>query len=98
MCHLSSRHFLFLFIGALSIVLALGQRGNCQSKLNRRPGTPASSVQLQATKLVVKLPKPFEKVPAQEMEMLHWLRVKYEVTSNGEILASGIEPLRAATS
>jgi hypothetical protein len=47
--------------------------------------------------LVVKLPKPFEKVPAPEMEMLHWLRVKYEVTSNGEILASGIEPLRAAT-
>src|SRR5271163_705648 len=145
MCHLSSRHCLFLFLGGLSIVLALGQRGNCQSKLNRRSGTPPSYVQLQATKddliltvplaqpierpiranvrlvlvspeeivraqlsqdvqllrhqkqLVVKLPKPFEKVPAQEMEMLHWLRVKYEVTSNGEILASGIEPLRAAT-
>jgi hypothetical protein len=145
MCHLSSRHFLLLFLGALSIVLALGQRGTCQSKLNRRSGTPASSVQLEATKddltltvplaqsierpihanvrlelvspedvvraqlsqdvqllrhqkrLVVKLPKPFEKVPAQEMEMLHWLRVKYQVTSNGEILASGIEPLRTAT-
>jgi hypothetical protein len=145
MCHLSSRHFLFLFLGALSIVLALGQRSNCQSKLNRRSGTPAAYVQLRATKddltltvplaqsiersthanvrlvlvspedivraqlsqdvqllrrqnqLVVKLPEPFEKVPAQEMEMLHWLRVKYEVTSNGELLASGIEPLRAAT-
>jgi hypothetical protein len=50
MCHLSSRHFLLLFLGALSIVLALGQRGTCQSKLNRRSGTPASSVQLEATK------------------------------------------------
>jgi len=48
--------------------------------------------------LVVRLAKPFEKVPAQEMEMLHWLRVKYEVTaSNGEILASGIEALHSAT-
>ena len=145
MCHLSSRHFLLLFLGTLSIVLALGQRGNCQSKLNRRSGTPASSVQLETTKddltltvplaqsierpihanvrlvlvspedivraqlsqdvqllrhqkqLVVKLPMPFEKVPAREMQMLHWLRVKYEVTSNGEIPASGVEPLRAAT-
>jgi hypothetical protein len=45
-----ARRFLLLFLGALSIVLALGQRGNCQSKLNRRSGTPASSVQLEATK------------------------------------------------
>lgn len=145
MCHLSSRHSHIFFLSALIVLLAFGERGNCQSKLNRWSGTPASSVQLQATKddltltvplaqpierpiranvrlvlvspedivraqlsqdvqllrhqkqLVVKLPKPFEKVPAQDMEMLHWLRVKYEVTSNGEILASGIEPLRAAT-
>jgi hypothetical protein len=48
--------------------------------------------------LVVRLPKPFEKVPVQEMEMLHWLRVKYElVAGNGEVIASGIEPLHAAT-
>jgi hypothetical protein len=48
--------------------------------------------------LVVRLAKPFEKVPAHEMEMLHWLRVRYEVTAlNGEILASGIEALHSAT-
>jgi len=48
--------------------------------------------------LVIRLATPFDKVPAQEMEMLHWLRVKYEVTtSNGEILASGMEALRGAT-
>jgi hypothetical protein len=48
--------------------------------------------------LAVRLERPFEKVPAQEMEMLHWLRVKYEVTGrNGETLASGIEALHSAT-
>ena len=48
--------------------------------------------------LVIRLATPFDKVPAQEMEMLHWLRVKYEVTtSNGEILVSGMEALRGAT-
>ena len=47
---------------------------------------------------VVVLPRPFDKVPAQEMEMLHWLRVRYEVTtSSGQTLASGIEALRATT-
>jgi len=145
MCHLSSRRFLIFFLSALIVVLAFGERGNSQSKLNRRSGTPAAPVQLKATKddltltvplaqsierpihanvrlvlvspedivraqlsqdvqlvrhqkqFVLRLAKPFERVPAQEMEMLHWLRVKYEVTSNEEILASGIEPLRAAT-
>jgi hypothetical protein len=48
--------------------------------------------------LVIRLAKPFETVPASEMETLHWLRVKYEVkTESGEVLASGIEPLRAPT-
>src|SRR2546430_821555 len=122
MCHLSPRRVLLLFLGTLSIVFGIGQRGNCQSKLYRRSGTAASSVQLEATKddltltmplaqsierpihanvrlvlvspedivraqlsqdvqllrhqkqLVVKLPKPFEGVPAQELETLHWLR------------------------
>ena len=145
MCHLSSRRFLIFFLSALIVVLAFGERGNSQSRLNRRSGTPAAPVQLKATKddltltvplaqsierpiyanvrlvlvspedivraqlsqdvqlvrhqkqLMLRLAKPFERVPAQEMEMLHWLRVKYEVTSNGEILASGIEALRAAT-
>ena len=145
MCHLSSRRFLIFFLSALIVVLAFGERGNSQSRLNRRSGTPAAPVQLKATKddltltvplaqsierpihanvrlvlvspedivraqlsqdvqlvrhqkqLMLRLAKPFERVPAQEMEILHWLRVKYEVTSNGEILASGIEALRAAT-
>ena len=48
--------------------------------------------------LVLKIARPFEKVPASEMEALHWLRLKYEVTSQaGEIIASGIEALHAAT-
>ena len=48
--------------------------------------------------LAIRLARPFEKVPAQEMEMLHWLRVKYDVTtSDGQTLASGIEALRATT-
>jgi hypothetical protein len=48
--------------------------------------------------LVLRLAKPFANVPVSEMEALHWLRVKYEVQAeSGEILASGIEALRAAT-
>jgi len=59
----------------------------------------AQTVELQRRQkeLVVRLVKPFEKVPASEMEALHWLRVKYEVkTESGEVLASGIEALHAA--
>ncbi len=48
--------------------------------------------------LVLKIERPFEKVPASEMEALHWLRLKYEVTTeSGEVIASGIEALHAAT-
>ncbi len=48
--------------------------------------------------VVLKVVRPFEKVPTPEMEALHWLRLKYEVTSEGgEVLASGIEALHAAT-
>jgi hypothetical protein len=48
--------------------------------------------------LVLRLAKPFANVPASEMEALHWLRVKYEVQAeSGEVLASGIEALHAAT-
>lgn len=146
MCHLSSRHFLVLFLSSFIFVLASGERSNSQSKLNRLSGTHAAPVQLKATsdeltltvpvaqsvdrpirtavhvvllnpedvvraqlrqdvqltrhqkQLVIRLAKPFEKVPAQEMEMLHWLRVKYDVTTNnGQTLASGIEALQSAT-
>lgn len=49
-------------------------------------------------RLVVRLRRPFENVPAQEMKMPHWLRLQYEVTTgDGEILASGIEAMRGAT-
>ena len=48
--------------------------------------------------IVLRLPKPFEGVPAAEMEALHWLRVRYEVKSEtGEVLASGIEALNTPT-
>ena len=47
--------------------------------------------------LIVELPKPFDKVPAQEMGELHWLRLHYAVRANdGEVLASGIEALHTA--
>src|SRR2546425_11532899 len=50
MCYSSSRRFLIFFLSALIVVLAFGERGNSQSKLNRRSGTPAAPVQLKATK------------------------------------------------
>ena len=38
--------------------------------------------------LVLTIARPFEKIPASEMEALHWLRLKYEVTTeSGEMLA-----------
>jgi hypothetical protein len=44
--------------------------------------------------LAVRLAKPFDRVPASEMEALRCLRLKYEVkTEGGEVLASGIEAL-----
>ena len=47
---------------------------------------------------MVRLAKPFEKVPVSEMEDLHWLRLTYEVTAaSGEVLRSGIEALRTET-
>ena len=48
--------------------------------------------------VVLRLSRPFAKVPPQEMESLHWLRIKYEITtSDGDVLASGIEALHAPT-
>ncbi len=58
----------------------------------------ASDVELgpKQRQLIVNLPKLFDNVPAQEMDELHWLRLKYEVRTNDEeVLASGIEALRA---
>lgn len=48
--------------------------------------------------LIVRLANPFQKVPAQKMEALHWLRLKYEVTAmDGRVLVAGIEALQAPT-
>jgi hypothetical protein len=45
--------------------------------------------------LVLKLPKPFDKLPPAELDEMHWLRLKFEVRAqDGEVLASGIEALR----
>jgi hypothetical protein len=46
--------------------------------------------------LIVKLAKPFEKVPSGEMDELAWLRMQYEArTTDGNVLAAGIEGLHA---
>jgi hypothetical protein len=49
----------------------------------------------QQKQLVVKLRKPFDKIPPGELDEMHWLRLKFEVRAqDGEVLASGIEALR----
>jgi len=48
--------------------------------------------------VVLKLPKPFAKVPKGELDELRWLRVRYELrTAGGQMLASGTEALRSET-
>jgi hypothetical protein len=45
--------------------------------------------------VTVTLPKAFAQLSSGEMDEVRWLRLKYEVRADGQILASGIAPLDA---